>query len=755
MSISTRKTLAILSLQRLRSAVDILLFFPLLYIVFKHLYVWLRLARSAQDGTVGVLRFVVVAFILTIMPGLGLSRALNIKSESKSITLLLSVVLSLSISVLLFWTFYFVGVYSYVTCAVGLCLLTSLGFYGIITIIPIARQWRLIGLWDFWHKVSVVDKTCVIIALFFVQGVFETNVGIPMVAWDALVSWDKWAVDMATRHGIGQYIMGGYPQFIPTLHSVFYKLAMSGGDVIPNEHLLLHGFYVVYGAVLVLALWSLGHLLRVNGIVILGFFILHRDVQNYLSNGYVDIPLAAFVAAAAALIIAFQRMELRIGTNWPKKAIVFAFVLFPVIFIKGNGLIWALLFTGLLIFAKQQYSKRIAVTANLLCLLPSVAYFAHQRYYSVHNELSERSSSLHAFIVQFAHTSLFTPDWSHLKWVGREFASAYAFSTTGAFVALAAFVLLLAVSFRSRDLRIFAISGSAVAAVWFYTASYDFRNALACIMVLAIAVIGASWKYKTTRIATVILLLYMVVFMPSGAYARKALMRPLRPYKPAQPWLLKPDQRHMALRPWGDIRNLMFEIPWASGAEHIWVSTGLYRLLFPRGVYALNFNSFRDVRQGDLFIDENIVKTPDGFKPLTNLRRTGRAQAVLMYKPHFVPVDIRISPAGLKIAAEASGYSLPSNSIHTVTISAKTQNQEPTSGVFEITLDREAEDIVLELAPNDLKRDPYSAYFRCVHDGVAVRLPYWMKEAGEAYPQFILRTGEKSVNVVKASALWF
>lgn len=36
-----------------------------------------------------------------------------------------------------------------------------------------------------------------------------------MKSWDAVVSWDKWAVDAATRTGINRYVFGAYPQGLP------------------------------------------------------------------------------------------------------------------------------------------------------------------------------------------------------------------------------------------------------------------------------------------------------------------------------------------------------------------------------------------------------------------------------------------------------------------------------------------------------------------------------------------------------------
>jgi len=44
----------------------------------------------------------------------------------------------------------------------------------------------------------------------------------------------------------------------------------------------------------------------------------------------------------------------------------------------------------------------------------------------------------------------------------------------------------------------------------------------------------------------------------------------------------------MTLRPWGDIRNLLYDTPFGQRATHLNAGTGLYRLLAPRSVYAIS-----------------------------------------------------------------------------------------------------------------------------------------------------------------------
>ena len=302
-------------------AFNLVVFSVLGYMALRVFWVWRVLDRSLPEGHLPVLRFLGIAGLISIAPGLGLLRLGRARVSSLSVKILLVIVLSLSASACLFWHLYLFGIY---TKAASIGILLFMGCFGLYGLQPEITSCSLENLRRRWTAISRGGRVGLLIGLVFLQGLFETAVGLPMVDWDALVSWDKWAVDMANRSGLGQYIMGGYPQLLPTLHSVFYKLAGTGGEVLPPEHLLLHGFNVLYVAVLMLSLWVLGRFLRFSWLVALAIYVLHRGTSVFLANGYVDTPLAAFVLATCAIIVAYNNGALQLEKGVSATVVLFA-----------------------------------------------------------------------------------------------------------------------------------------------------------------------------------------------------------------------------------------------------------------------------------------------------------------------------------------------------------------------------------------------------------------------------------------------
>ena len=75
----------------------------------------------------------------------------------------------------------------------------------------------------------------------------------PITWWDGLASWGKWAADWGRRTSSAHYVVGGYPQLVPRLVSVMYKLTGAHSALLPLDFFALHGFFVLFAAWFLLA----------------------------------------------------------------------------------------------------------------------------------------------------------------------------------------------------------------------------------------------------------------------------------------------------------------------------------------------------------------------------------------------------------------------------------------------------------------------------------------------------------------------
>ena len=726
--------------------------------ILRMAYVGGQLARSCPEGMGAVFGFALVAVLAVFGPGLFLTRVLRVECASGSVRLLLTVVASLGVSVLFAWNLYFFGLYTRPALLAGLGLAAAGGLYGLRGMSPAATGRRLA---ERWRALSAAERWGLALGLLFLQGLFEANVGRPMTAWDAVVSWDKWAVDMAARDGLGRYVMGGYPQFFPTLHSLFYKIAgTTAADVLPAEHLLLHGFCAIHVAILMLSLWCLGRRLRAPWLLVFLVFAGNRTVFTYLSAGYVDVPLAAMVGAAGALIVAYRDGTWKAGRGRIADAGLLFTAFFAVAFMKGNGLVWVALLSGYLIaLVRGRRRTGVALGAAALAALAVVPFYAQQIWYTRHFDLAEKSPFLHAFRLVPAHTSLFTPDAAHARlWLGRLLAD-YGIPVSLSAWAAGIGLCLCAWAPARRRLVFFAASGLALFAVWFYTGSYDFRNALVPLLFLIFAMAGALFDLPAGRrggniragLCAVAVALW--VFRGAAQPMQEVFLRPLRPFSVPEAFAMEPGSRHLAVRPWGETRKLFFDTPFGQRAVHLNSDfSGLYRILAPRGAYALNDNSFNDARRFDLLIrDEEFMDLPAGFEPVAVLRRMGPRRSLCLFRPEFRPLkaDLRAAEAPDVPLAEP-GAPLAAGRAYVATLAddaAPPGGEQPRDGVISIRISPPDAEVAVSLHPDDARRDPHASYFGSIRAGDRIRLIYWMRDEGPALPRLAVETGEKDVRL--------
>ena len=737
---------------------------------------WVRNGHPAD--LVRILVFAGVALIMSLAPGLFLRRWLRIRTSNPCLDALYVVVASLCASALLVWISYAAGVYVCWMLILGLALLAALGVHGLAGIVwPWARVPARLSEFG---RLSFGEGLSLVFSLLMAQGVFEQVVGTPMVSWDALVSWDKWAADAGVRTGLARYALGGYPQFLPCLGSIFYKLAGSGSTVFPVEHLLLTGFYVVFLAILVLGVLALGRTLGFPGGVVLCLFLGNRLVFEMATQqmGSVDIPCAALLASACAVCAAHvQGSWTTEGKPW-RTAVALFFPFFALAFIKGNGLAWLVILAGALAMALRSKSRfRPAGTAVAVALALSLAYWGHQAWFgALHWELSEQSPFLRSHTFVAAHTREFALSWGHFRHWCAQLGSSYGISGPlgGAGILVLALLACLAGLMR-RKWRFFALAGPVAMGVWFFTGSYDFRNAAAAWLVVLVAGTGWAWdagqdESRRARRWVVRGLLAAAVawcgfqlerlsamplpvgkestFMGRRTGGRSLWRVPLGPYAVPRIAALPENRRHMGVRPWGDIREILFQAPFGRRAAHLLAADGLYRVLAPKGVYMMHKTRYNDQQRHDVALGEPYLKPPPDYEKAARFRRVHPYNVpVRLFRPEFQPVAMR--------AAGSAGEDLRTTALRageSVSIEfspPEADRLDLKEGILALRLVPPAAEASLRLSGEDARRDPYSAYFESVREGDEVRLLYWMADNESALPRFVLTAGTGDVGIAE------
>lgn len=657
----------------------------------RFLWVVAKLARALPEGPWPVARFALVAAVVCLAPGLALLRAARIRLRPAEIPVFV-LATSLAASGLGAWALYFCGLY------------TRGAAFALLALLALAGAWGAGGALSRASLRSAVARLRAappsawlspLLAALLLEGVFELSAGTPFSEWDALVTWDRWAADMGARTGLGGYLMGCYPQLLPAIHSLFYKVAATPADaVFPAEHLLLHGFDAVFPALLALSLIALGRRFRFSGLLALALLAGNARFFADLAAGQADVPLAAFAAAVAALLPPL----LEDGRAARRALAPPAALFFALVFAKGTGVILGAALVAAAFARDRRGALRVALPALLAAVALGAPYLAHQLWLGAHPDARETASALVSLPVHAAHTRLFSADAAHLAGLLRDFFAGFGTDRPGGSAVVLFPIAALAALLRRRT-RAAALACLALLAFWFFTASYDGRNAYPA-FVLAAAVFTAAADPGPglaagarpieplavfVRLWLTLLLLAFSVGAMSASGALSATLAPvLSRYRPPRAAMLAPADRHMAMRPQGDLRNIFFAAPWAARAERIWAGDALFRVLAPKGRYSIQINAWCDEpAPGDLFVQSPWTgRPPEGFVPIAELRRASGYRTLWMYRPDLAP--------GLVLEIPAPGGDAPP-----------------------------ARELFGEAAAGD----PFAAYLAPVRDGAALRLP--------------------------------
>ena len=137
-----------------------------------------------------------------------------------------------------------------------------------------------------------------VIGGFALAGIAE--IGQIFQQWDAVVSWNRWAVDWAANRL--PYATSIYPQLLPTNISLTYVF-MQGSEV----WIFAKAFQFLFCLALLAAMLDLarveGQFGYVPGVVITYGLLVAVLRYRMLSSGYADVPLAFFAFTAVYTLL--------------------------------------------------------------------------------------------------------------------------------------------------------------------------------------------------------------------------------------------------------------------------------------------------------------------------------------------------------------------------------------------------------------------------------------------------------------------
>jgi hypothetical protein len=482
--------------------------------------------------------------------------------------------------------------------------------------------------------VPLLDRAAVAAAGLLILFAFLDASTSPITAWDADVSWDKWAADWARRTNSYGYRVGAYPQLLPMFSSVLYKLTGAFQHPIPLEQYVLHAMHPLFGVILLVSVVRLCHVLGLPAWPSLLVTFGNRELQNQLTSGAADLLLAAMTAASTALFVTYQKGA---WTSRFGMAAVVGPALFAVGFTKANGLPWVLLPLSYLAVhhtTKTDDGRPASLRpAGLLAtvLLPVVLclpFFVHQ--FAAPRPAPPAPDEARAREVNYSATSLLSTlaKISSDASAGQGFAGRVggaAGTILDSFVIPAVvqpvvgvlIVALLALSVRRPPGAALLIPLAGTLVVWYHLAAYDARNILHMLPIAGVlATMGAAeartigwWRFLRVPVA-----LAAAAFIAlASVNVVKGILRPLLLFRPDGERQTLIGRRLMAMDRGLEERvrlhfpaeypvySLLTRLPVTSGANHLLATAHLYRW-FPRGAYPLADWTIGWGGDGDLWI---------------------------------------------------------------------------------------------------------------------------------------------------------
>ena len=626
--------------------------------------------RFAPSGHSAIILSSLVFFSLWIAPGLCWLR-LGVKSCTSLLDRILFVLTSsIASSGLLIWSLYFAGCYTHISAWAYVLIIAGSGLW--------VTPWRKLPhlsyrIFCFVSRFSWIELIVMAIIAGFTLEVSLNTIGSPLTSWDAIISWDKWACDMAERSGIGTYSMGGYPQLLPSLCSVTYKLSGTWLNSFPDVQLLMHNYAAPFVALLFLALIRLCCLWRASLAACLLLVASIGPIHEWWRSGYVDVPTTAIILAATALLSSLTNGHIVLKNRAYSIAWI-SVILFGVGFSKGYGLLWLLFIPLITIvgFRRRDFAAaenmKIFFCGLGLAILLLLPFFVHQRWLTSHANQADANPRLHTFTVEISKPTLYNTSWTASKDRILGAIDGMGYSHNNEHLQLPSVVrraiigcgvLLGTISGGGA-----VLAGATLAQwwVWEKTTAYDWRNLIpALVMCCILFSIGLkrveSRMGRAGPVAGLIIVLGIVYpWILKEMNEISGSLKTIGSRESVAIWAKPAEKRLKTVAPHQYMtRVIMEQSPLGKRAAHIYVPDELYRHLGQRGIYTAKGNAFTRIQSGDLLVRNTHDYKPQDFTPIATLRLPGY-ESLSCCRPVLTPVSWSIARSeGVETSTASAG----------------------------------------------------------------------------------------------------
>jgi hypothetical protein len=574
-----------------------------------------------------------------LVPGWALLRAAGFSSTSASDRLLACLAAGAASTSLTVTTLLLVGLY-YRPVAI-VVLLVPLAYLiwsrGRSRSAPAVDDARRAAASDPPRRLDAIDRAVVTAAAGFLIVYLLDAWTSPITWWDGLASWGKWAADWGRRTSSAEYVVGGYPQLVPRIVSVMYKLTGAHSDLLPIDFFALHGFYVLFAAWFLLAAVRLTRVLDMPAwpVVLAGLGSI--QFREHAGAGTVDVLVCALVTTLLALYFGLRR------ETWTarREALVLGAAAFAAIFTKWTGGV------GLILLFLLDRASRTAYP-----LAPDRASALGR---SVRHALVIAAVGMLPFVLEQGRSEMWIGRWqpdpfemnislrqiptllstdANIVYRGGDagvraglvqlrFWNSYDVPATlrlifTAFLALC-LIASLASWFGRAALPVLLVYG----AVWLYWSSYDQRNIFGLLPVLALcASFGAAWLWRLRpqaiwpNVVAVVAGLFLVLAgggLLKDAQAKLASLtrgdRALAARLSAMRGGVADKVTRFYPQLEGDYRFIA-ALSERTDAAHVLITYPLFRF-FARGAHALSLWPYERVQPGDVFSGHEYHAPPD------------------------------------------------------------------------------------------------------------------------------------------------
>jgi hypothetical protein len=233
--------------------------------------------------------------------------------------------------------------------------------------------------------------------------------------WDGIVSWNKWGADWALREERGNYQFT-YPQMIPLLYSVYYKLiGYSALDPLTLSMNTVHALNTFLGLLSLPLVYVCSKALNTNPIIPV-LCVLSFRFLDMVNTGFVDTTLVTYNLVCALVILKGCQVAANVQNN-TTSYISICLLGAGAIFLKQIGIFASLAILAFLLihYRRILISKKGFFLFALIAVVPA-EFYLHEALLDAYPLLADNNPLNHSIGGVISNAGTQTSIVSSLSW---------------------------------------------------------------------------------------------------------------------------------------------------------------------------------------------------------------------------------------------------------------------------------------------------------------------------------------------------